>query len=296
MSTPNQWGNNQPQNNPQNQWNAQQAWSAQPAGGQPGGQRPGGAPKSANSIGWPVWCYLGAFLLTLLTSFLKVISAKMDYGIGSAEMGVNWWGKVSASASAFGRYDSGGSYDFGGADYVVFSVLILALLAAATYFAFVRNDKLTGILGLVAAGLQLLAVVVKLFQILGESFFHTGAGWWLWLLISLATLFVSLQMFKTGRAGVEQKFNSARAAAQNKQQQNQQQNSWGQQAPQQPQQGQPNTWAPQPQQPQSQQPQQGPQASQQPQNPQQGQQPQQQNWTQWQNPGQDGPSNPPASN
>ena len=37
MSTPNQWGNNQPQNNPQNQWNAQQAWSAQPAGGQPGG-------------------------------------------------------------------------------------------------------------------------------------------------------------------------------------------------------------------------------------------------------------------
>ena len=281
MSTPNQWGNNQPQNNPQNQWNAQQAWSAQPAGGQPGGGQPGGAPKPKKSIGWPVWCYLGAFLLTLLTSFLNVISAKMDYGIGSAKMGVNWWGKVSASASAFGRYDSGGSYDFGGADYVVFSVLILALLAAATYFAFVRNDKLTGILGLVAAGLQLLAVVVKLFQILGESFFHTGAGWWLWLLISLATLFVSLQMFKTGRAGVEQKFNSARAAAQNKQQQN----SWGQQAPQQqPQQpqGQPNTWAPQ-----------------QPQNPQQGQQPQnpqQQNWTQWQNPGQDGPSNPPASN
>lgn len=286
MSTPNQWGNNQPQNNPQNQWNAQ------PAGGQPGGQRPSGAPKSANSIGWPVWCYLGAFLLTLLTSFLKVISAKMDYGIGSAEMGVNWWGKVSASASAFGRYDTGGSYDFGGADYVVFSLLILALLAAATYFAFVRNDKLTGVLGLVAAGLQLLAVVVKLFQILGESFFHTGAGWWLWLLISLATLFVSLQMFKTGRAGVEQKFNSARAAAQNKQQQNQQQNSWGQQAPQQPQQpqGQPNTWAPQQQGQQPQNPQQGPQASQQSQNP------QQQNWTQWQNPGQDGPSNPPASN
>lgn len=287
MSTPNQWGNNQPQNNPQNQWNAQQAWSAQPAGGQPGG-----APKPKKSIGWPVWCYLGAFLLTLLTSFLKVISAKMDYGIGSAEMGVNWWGKVSASASAFGRYDTGGSYDFGGADYVVFSLLILALLAAATYFAFVRNDKLTGILGLVAAGLQLLAVVVKLFQILGESFFHTGAGWWLWLLISLATLLVSLQMFKTGRAGVEQKFNSARAAAQNKQQQNQQQNSWGQQAPQQPQQpqGQPNTWAPQQQGQQPQNPQQGPQASPQPQNP------QQQNWTQWQNPGQDGPSNPPASN
>mgnify|MGYP006964484974 CR=1 FL=1 len=290
MSTPNQWGNNQPQNNPQNQWNAQQAWSAQPAGGQPGGQRPGGA-KPAKSIGWPVWCYLGAFLLTLLTSFFNTIQAKLDYVIGSARFGVNWWGRFSAVGSAFGESESYGEY--GGPGYVLVTLIILGLLAAATYFAFVRNDKLTGVLGLVAAGVQLLAIAVKLVQVFGESFLHTGAGWWLWLLISLATLFVSLQMFKTGRAGVEQKFNAARAAAQNKQQQNQQ-NSWGQQAPQQnswgPQQGQPNTWAPQQQGQQPQNPQQGPQAPQQPQNP------QQQNWTQWQNPGQDGPSNPPASN
>lgn len=276
MSTPNQWGNNQPQNNPQNQWTSQQAWSAQPAGGQPGGQRPGGA-KSAKSIGWPVWCYLGAFLLTLLTSFFNTIQAKLDYVIGSARFGVNWWGRFSAVGSAFGESESYGEY--GGPGYVLVTLIILGLLAAATYFAFVRNDKLTGVLGLVAAGVQLLAIAVKLVQVFGESFLHTGAGWWLWLLISLATLFVSLQMFKTGRAGVEQKFNAARVAAQNKQQQNQQ-NSWAQQAPQQSQ-GQPNTWAPQ---------QQGPQASQQPQNP------QQQNWPQWQNPGQDGPSNPPASN
>lgn len=251
MSTPNT--PNPGQNNP-NQWNTQptppapgqpvppqpaagqptppapgQPVPPQPAAGQPGAPKPPNAPKApkapgAKNFAWTVWFYAGGFLLTLLTSFLAIEQVKEDFGYGTFKYTMNWWGATSVSSSGLGRLGEAAVADElvnGGAIYVITSIVVLALFAAAAYFAWKSSERQAAIYGLAASGIQLLAVLVKLINVLDTEGIHTGAGWWLWLLIGLATLYVSLQMFKGGRAGVEAKFNGIRSAAANRQQGNQ---------------------------------------------------------------------------
>lgn len=200
-----------------------------PAPGQPGAPTPPVPPKAAKApnaknIAWTVWFYVGGFLLTLITSFLALKRAKEDFGYGTISFKMNWWGATSVSSSGFGRIGEAAIADEvenGGAIYVITSIVVLALFAVAAYFAWKASERQAAISGLAASAIQLLAVLVALIDILDTDGIHTGAAWWLWLLIGLATLYVSLQMFKSGRTGVEAKFNGIRAGAANRKQGNQ---------------------------------------------------------------------------
>lgn len=215
MSTPISPNPGEQPNNP-NQWNTQPTSNP----GQPAEPKaePKAAPKAAaaKNIEWPVWFYGGAFLLSLLTSFLAVGRAKEANEYGSLKFTMNWWGSVSISSSGFGGFAEAMLAEEelnGGALYVITCLIVLGLLGAAAYFAWKGSEKQAGLFGLAAAAVQLLAVLVKLIDVIGTDGVHTGAGWWLWLLLGLATLLISLQLFKNGRGAVEAKFTETRAAA-----------------------------------------------------------------------------------
>lgn len=220
-NNPNQW-NTKPTSNPGDAQASQQAKPAapKPAAPKPAAPKPA-APKAAGAknIEWPVWFYGCAFLLSLLTSFLAVGRVKEANEYGFIKFAMNWWGSVSISSSGFGGFAEAMLAEeelSGGALYVITCLIVLGLLAAAAYFAWKGSEKQAGLSGLAAAAVQLLAVLVKLIDIIGTDGVHTGAGWWLWLLLGLGTLLISLQLFKNGRGAVEAKFNEARAAAGNR--------------------------------------------------------------------------------
>lgn len=283
-------GWSQPQSQGWSQPQGQGQWGQQPQQGWTQSSTPSSSTKQ--SIDWTVWFYGGLLLLTFLTSFLRVRSVtERTEGVGSIGFSLNWWGKAKVHGSGLGSWieaylppEVTRSIGNTATEFVVLTVVVLALLGVATYFAFSSKMREAALLGTIAAGVQLLYVIYAAFAFDTLASIGLGFGWWVWLLIALAGLAISVMMLTKGKQGVEAQFNSARQGAQNRieqqkaeraqkaqqaqqneQAQQQNQGQWGQQPPQ-PQQG---GWA-QPGQPQ-----------QQPQNPQQGWAQPLQNQGQW---------------
>lgn len=151
--------------------------------------------------GWPTWAYLGLTLLTLLGSFLPVLRLSLGWeGLGSVGISYNWWGAVGFEGTGLGAYGSEylteelGTMDSG---MLVSCIAVLVLYIAATVVGFIGRDKFAAIVGLVAGVAQLIACITNLFQ--GQDFTASpAAGWYLWLLCSLAAIGVSIWLLVKG--------------------------------------------------------------------------------------------------
>lgn len=240
------YGQNPGQN--QGQWGAQ---SGQPYGGQaqnqPYGQQPGqqwgGQPqaKQGTSItipsgkpAWTTWVYAGLALITLLTSFIPFLSYKakgeVDLG-GDDEYGVdfgtitfdskwsaNWWGSVNAK-------DSGEKVGYNAeldndTLLILCGIAIIALFIAAAVLAFLKMSKFVAPLGIAAAAVQLIAVIIGFVEyrdVEGEADIEEMRemaadgleiggglqfGWFLWLLLALAALAFSIMLLLKGEDGL----------------------------------------------------------------------------------------------
>lgn len=270
-------------------WGQQpQGWSQPQGQGQWGQQPQQGWSQSSTasnstkqSIDWTVWFYGGLLLLTFLTSFLRVRSVtERTEGVGSIGFSLNWWGKAKVHGSGLGSWieaylppEVTRSIGNTATEFVVLTVVVLALFGVATYFAFSSKMREAALLGTIAAGVQLLYVIYAAFAFDTLASIGLGFGWWVWLLIALAGLAISVMMLTKGKQGVEAQFNSARQGAQNRIEQQKAERAQKAQQAQQNEQAQ--------QQNQGQWGQQPPQPQQQPQNPQQGWAQPLQNQGQW---------------
>nr|VDG63198.1 Phosphoinositide polyphosphatase (Sac family) [Streptococcus thermophilus] len=294
-------GAQQPQQTQQPQ-PPQQPWGAQP--GQLQGQGSGGGAKMPSTMpAWPTWAMLGFFLLSFLTSFLAIAKVHIEYegftGVSSLGASINWWGSFKTEASGLGGFTEAELENAMSGGFLIGfgTVVILGCYIAATVLYFLGKDRLGAVMGIVASGIQMAILLVWLVRVAVEPMVSFGAGWWLWLLIAIIALALSIFLLVNGRDGVEDQFTKAKTTVQQVQQRaaEQREAKQAQQAQQQFQQPGQQGQQPQPQQP-PQPSQQGFQPQQPPQPSQQGFQPQQPNQqaqqAQPQQPGQQ-PQQPP---
>lgn len=253
------YGQNPGQN--QGQWGTQpgQPYGSQaqnqPYGQQQPGQQWGGQPqaKQGTSISipsgkpaWPTWVYAGLALITLLTSFIPFLGYKIkgevDFGGGDDEYGIdlgsitldskwsaNWWGSVSAKESG---EKTGYSADLDNDTLLILcGIAIIALFIAAAVLAFLKMSKFVAPLGIAAAAVQLIAVIIgfaeyrdvegeadleQMREMAGDSLDISGGlqfGWFLWLLLALAALAFSILLLLKGEDGLLAMFGGNKSAA-----------------------------------------------------------------------------------
>lgn len=216
-----QWGVQPGQ--PQQQWGqaGQQPWNQ----GTPAVPAASRAPR--NLPEWPTWVYAFQLLITFIASFLSVANVGGDlFGYGSFHVGLNWWGRFDLQSSGYGKFADNfvtqglleELNDEAGTGFMVFAtLLILVLYGVAIYFCVVKNWKLASILGIAAGAIQLLAVIIAAIAVAGQNeedvIVKFGAGWWLWLLVSLVTLALSIALLMMGKNKLEAQVNKARASA-----------------------------------------------------------------------------------
>lgn len=196
---PGQWGAPQPQ--------APGQWGA-PQPGQPGQSSqlgPAGSKLPSGLPAWPTWVMLGAFVLSLATSFLAVTRISLGLeGMGSLGGTINWWGVFSAETSGLGRLAEAEMQDAINAEgsnnalNIFSTILILGCYVAATVLYFLRKEKIGALLGAIGGGIQLIASIVWLAMILSEELASISAGWVMWLLFSLVMLGLSIFLLIRG--------------------------------------------------------------------------------------------------
>ncbi|GAA1178308.1 hypothetical protein CGLAUT_08580 [Corynebacterium glaucum] len=215
-----QWGGQPGQ--PQQQWGqpGPQQWNQ----GAPAAPATPRAPR--NLPEWPTWVYAFQLLITFIASFLSVANVGGDlFGYGSFHVGLNWWGRFDLQSSGYGKFADNfvtqGLLEElnaeAGSGFMVFTTLLLLVLyGVAVYFGVVKKWKLASILGIAAGAIQLLAVIIAAIaarQNEEDVIVKLGAGWWLWLLISLVTLALSIALLVMGKDKLEAQVNKARASA-----------------------------------------------------------------------------------
>lgn len=204
MSTPNtphtggqpqqpyQWGAPQPQAQSSPGPALPVAQSAASAGG-------GIGAKAARR---PGLFYLAALAISFVSAFAAIASGAVYTGLTSFTYTFNWWGNVTWEARGLGAQQVSDEFaetadTLSGFAIAISSATMLALIAAAILGALGRRRG-AGVAGLVAGGVQLLGLALLIADIAGESSSHTEIGFWLWLMLSVATLFFSRTIFKSG--------------------------------------------------------------------------------------------------
>lgn len=228
MTTPNtpgpqQWGNQQPPygfSQPN-----QQQWS-QPAA-------PAPAPSSRTRGGlpwWPTWATIPLLLLTLIGSFLPFLTVKsdtdamrqsiedefgdfggFDFDLGideyilSFEATVNWWGNFAFKSDGVGglagqlEEEVMASSETATSAFMLITMtsLILLLYIAALITGLLKMNRVVPIVGLVAAFLQMVAIIIAAMNRAGADdeagFMGTAtlsAGFWLWAFAAVAAIAV----------------------------------------------------------------------------------------------------------
>ncbi|WP_273413717.1 hypothetical protein [Corynebacterium appendicis] len=210
-----------------------QQWGNQPHG--PGGQHPAGSTAASTSSfsmpGWPTFASIGLFLLTLISSFLPILKIKTDldaqraqieetlgdsagdYGIDVEDFvldlsaSINWWAQVKFDGSKLGEMAQESEEEIvGAADLNADQVLLIALTSmvliaylASIVLGFFKQERFSAIVGLVAAALQVIAIVIAVVNYAranGDEEINEvaptslGSGFWIWLLLAIAAIAV----------------------------------------------------------------------------------------------------------
>ncbi|GAB3081540.1 hypothetical protein [Corynebacterium aquatimens] len=235
-----QFNQNQPaQGQPvQGQPSGQGQWGApnqgqfnqnQPAQGQSNGQNQWGQPNQGTSAvktstdmpAWPTWVYAALGLLTLLTSFLSVLKFGASFGeYGSFSLNMNWWGQAKATADspfAGKDWETGAVAD--APFFIICTLGAIGLYVAAAVLIFLKKDKIASYLGIGGAALQLIAVILAIFDKDSGDYIEGdfGAGWYLWLLFAILGLAFSIFYMLKGQSGIESTFSGANKSGGNNQ-------------------------------------------------------------------------------
>lgn len=181
-------------------WDAQVPAQAQPQQQQP--QQPfyppAGQPQQQKLAlpAWPTWVYTGLFILTLISSFLPYIAAKITgssfaqsltedvpfldefFGessetldsFGSMTSTVNWWGALKLRGDGFGSFaeafeeevtaEVGSEYETMKLVLMLITLSVLGFLVGAVVMGVLRKVRIAAVLGLVAGVIQFLAVLL----------------------------------------------------------------------------------------------------------------------------------------
>ncbi len=186
---------------------------------------------------WPTWVYMGLFILTLISSFLPYIAAKITgssfaqsltedvpfldefFGessetldsFGSMTSTVNWWGALKLRGDGFGSFaeafeeevtaEVGSEYETMKLVLMLITLSVLGFLVGAVVMGVLRKVRIAAVLGLVAGVIQFLAVLLgaaSRFSVVADPEFANmaetsfGAGFWLWLILSLVAVVFSI--------------------------------------------------------------------------------------------------------
>ena len=214
-----------------------QQWANQPqhrAFG-PGHQVPGSTAttqKKSSLPGWPTFVAIGLFLVTLISSFLPMLKMTTDrdaqramieeqfgefgrgqYGFDIEDalvdfaLTLNWWGGMTIDAEGFDTQAqmieqeilNAPEFQADQALLVALASLILVAYLAAIVVGFFKKDRITAIIGLVAAALQVLALILAVISCVGANSdpevreltpTSLGLGFWLWLVVAITAIAV----------------------------------------------------------------------------------------------------------
>lgn len=223
MTTPNtprpqQWGNQQAphgpsqpgqafQSNLPNQPNPQQ-W-IQPAAAAPAPQTSTATPSSLPS--WPTWATIPLLLLTLVGSFLPNIGLDIDAFLFSMETKINWWGNLTFSSEVLGDFAQEIEEEVMSSSEVAVSTVLTASMTSLILFGyiaalitgFLKLNRVMSIIGLAAASLQMVAVIIAtvlrakieaeidgITEMDGITTASLTGGFWLWALTAVAAIAV----------------------------------------------------------------------------------------------------------
>lgn len=222
-------------------WDAQVPAQAQPPQQQP--QQPfyppAGQPQQHKVAlpAWPTWVYTGLFILTLISSFLPHITARISgssfaqamtaevpfldefFGessetldsFGSLTSSINWWGALKLQGDGVGSFaeafekevtaELGSEFETMKLVLILITLSVLGFLVGAVVMGVLRKVKIAAVLGLVAGVIQFVAVLleaVSRFSVVADPEFADmaensfGAGFWLWLILSLVAVAFSI--------------------------------------------------------------------------------------------------------
>lgn len=222
-----------------------------PAGqqwGPPAPQQSFGA--SLGRVNKNFWVFLAATVATFVATFLPVVVGSISEGFGLLSTSFNWWGQMSVSApvgsdlldALLEEKMPGEYYDFR-TIVIGATIFVLVLQALATFFAYKDKQVTSAIIGIVIFLLQLLysvAVVVAMFNTaVPGARISPGAGLWLWIIIAVVGLVMSIRMLgkrnknqqppqNWGGPQAPQQFQSPQQFQQPQAPQPNQPNNWGQ--------------------------------------------------------------------
>ncbi|KGF21596.1 hypothetical protein HMPREF2129_09245 [Corynebacterium tuscaniense DNF00037] len=181
--------------------------------------------------------YTGLFILTLISSFLPHITARISgssfaqamtaevpfldefFGessetldsFGSLTSSINWWGALKLQGDGVGSFaeafekevtaELGSEFETMKLVLILITLSVLGFLVGAVVMGVLRKVKIAAVLGLVAGVIQFVAVLleaVSRFSVVADPEFADmaensfGAGFWLWLILSLVAVAFSI--------------------------------------------------------------------------------------------------------